>query len=78
MPDEVPQFGVVLFHTSSAALRAEKVLRREGLPIKMIPTPRQFSSDCGVALRFEWRSETRVRELLDSAHANIASIRKMA
>ena len=77
MPDAVPQFGVVLFHTSSAALRAEKVLRREGLPIKMIPTPRQFSSDCGVALRFEWRSETRVRELLDSAHANITSIRKM-
>ena len=77
MPDAVPQFGVVLFHTSSAALRAEKVLRREGLPIKMIPTPRQFSSDCGVALRFEWRSEARVRELLGSAHANIASIRKM-
>jgi hypothetical protein len=77
MPDAVPQFGVVLFHTSSAALRAEKVLRREGLPIKMVPTPRQFSSDCGVALRFEWRSETHVRELLDSAHANIASIRKM-
>ena len=77
MPDAVPQFGVVLFHTSSAALRAEKVLRREGLPIKMVPTPRQFSSDCGVALRFEWHSEVRVRALLESARLEIASVREL-
>ena len=77
MPAAAPSFGVVIFHTSSAALRAEKILRREELPIKLIPTPREFSSDCGVALRFEWRSETRTRELLESAHVEIASIRAL-
>ncbi len=77
MPDAVLKHGVVLFHTSSAALRAEKILRGEELQIKMIPTPRQFSSDCGVALRFEWHSEMRVRALLESARLETASIRAL-
>jgi len=66
-----------MFHTNSAVLRAEKIMRQEGLPIKLIPTPREFSSDCGVALRFEWRSETHVRELLEKAKLEIVSIRAL-
>jgi hypothetical protein len=46
------EYGVVLFYTSSSAMRAEKVLRQNGLAVKLIPTPRELSSDCGVALRF--------------------------
>lgn len=45
--------GVVLFHTTSAALRAEKIARKAGLMVKLIPTPRELSSDCGIALRFD-------------------------
>jgi hypothetical protein len=41
---------VFLFHTSTAALRAEKLLKRAGLVVKLVPTPRQLSSDCGIAL----------------------------
>ncbi len=77
MPDAVLKYGVVLFHTSSAALRSEKILSREGLSIKMIPTPRQLSSDCGVALRFEWHSEMRVRKLLETARVEIGSVRAL-
>lgn len=33
-------FGVVLFHTNSAALRAEKRLVADGFTVKLIPTPR--------------------------------------
>jgi hypothetical protein len=46
-------YGVVLFHSTAHALRAEKVLVQAGFRIKMIPTPRQLSSDCGMALRFD-------------------------
>ncbi len=45
--------GVVLFHTTTSALRAEKILQKAGLSVKLIPTPRELSSDCGMALRFE-------------------------
>ncbi len=43
----------MLFHSTSHAIRAEKVLTGAGIKIKMIPTPRQLSSDCGMALRFD-------------------------
>ena len=74
MSTENSDYGVVLFHTNSAALRAEKVLLREGLKNKLIPTPRQFSSDCGIALRFDRNEETRLREILESAGVPIGSI----
>jgi hypothetical protein len=77
MPDETKDYGVVLFYTSSAALRAEKILLKGGLTVKLIPTPREFSSDCGISLRFNWSDESPARTLLNSANLEIASIHKM-
>jgi hypothetical protein len=55
---------VVLFHSTAHAIRAEKVLLGVGLSIKMIPTPRKLSSDCGMALRFDRKDEQRVTTTL--------------
>jgi hypothetical protein len=77
MSDEINAFGVALFHTSSAVLRAEKLLFKSGLTVKLIPTPREFSSDCGVALRFIWSDESRLRDLLNSANVEISSTHRM-
>jgi hypothetical protein len=56
--------GVVLFHTTSSALRAEKIVQKAGLEVKLIPTPRELSSDCGIALRFEWKHREQIGSLL--------------
>lgn len=66
--------GVALFHTTSAALRAEKTLLRHAVSAKLIPTPREFSSDCGMALRFEWDRTEQVRALLAEARVEIAGL----
>jgi N-acyl-L-homoserine lactone synthetase len=58
------EYRVVLFHSTAHALRAEKVLERAGFKIKMIPTPRQISSDCGMALRFDPADEEKVAATL--------------
>jgi hypothetical protein len=57
-------YRVVLFHSTSHALRAEKILQQAGFRIKMIPTPRQLSADCGVALRFDGADEEGVAATL--------------
>ncbi|MDI6725531.1 MAG: DUF3343 domain-containing protein [Smithellaceae bacterium] len=49
---EVKKFGVATFHSTSHAIQAEKVCRGCGIEVKLIPTPRRISSDCGVSLRF--------------------------
>ena len=69
--------GVVLFFTTSSAARAEKVLGKAGLAVRLIPTPRQFSSDCGISLRFSWADFARVESLLRAAQVEIMSIRQM-
>ncbi len=45
------EFAVILVHTTSHAVQAERVLVLAGLHVKLIPTPRHLSSDCGAALR---------------------------
>ena len=70
-------FGVVLFHTTSSAMRAEKLAKVAGVAVKLIPTPREFSSDCGVALRFAREQSERVRALLAEAGVEIEGIRAM-
>ena len=58
-------YGVVLVPSTSQAIRGEKVLLRAGLQVKLIPTPRQLSSDCGTALRFDWAQREEVEEQLN-------------
>lgn len=70
--------GVVLFHTSSMAFRAEKALLRAGFNIKLIPTPREFSSDCGIALRFEWAQRPQVETVLAQARVETAGLHPQA
>ncbi|HSJ56545.1 MAG TPA: DUF3343 domain-containing protein [Anaerolineae bacterium] len=70
-------YGVVLFHSTAHALRAEKVLQGAGVPTKMIPTPRQLSSDCGMALRFDPAERARVEETLREGNVPINGIHDM-
>ncbi|MFQ6100166.1 MAG: DUF3343 domain-containing protein [Anaerolineae bacterium] len=60
-------YSVVLFHSTSHALRAEKVLQKAGIPCKLIPVPRHISSDCGVCLRIEQADEKAARRALEEA-----------
>jgi hypothetical protein len=59
--------GVVLVPSVSHALRAEKALVNAGLTVRLIPTPRQLSSDCGTAIRFPWNLRDAVQRVLDDA-----------
>lgn len=45
--------GYVLFQSAQAAAWADSLLRRQGLPVRLVPTPRQLGSACGTALSFE-------------------------
>jgi hypothetical protein len=44
-------YGVILTYSTGHSLRAEKILNEAGIETKMIPVPRNLSSDCGVAVR---------------------------
>jgi hypothetical protein len=71
---EAVHYSVVLFHSMTGALHAEKLFKNSGIAIKLIPVPRHLSSDCGICLRFDRRDDTGVREILDSEQIEIQGI----
>ena len=71
-PDE--SYSVALFYSISGALRAEKLLKAESLPIKLIPVPRHLSSDCGICVRFKREDELNVERVLNTSKLEIQGI----
>ena len=67
-------YAYVLFFTSNHAFRAETLMRREGITCKLVPVPRQFSSECGVCLRIEPAARAEVEQGLHAAHVEIDRI----
>jgi hypothetical protein len=59
-----PQYYVMLFKAVSYVLKAEKILKKEGLPHKLIPVPKYISSDCGICLRFEPAMQNKIEAAL--------------
>lgn len=56
--------GVVSFFASEHAMRSERLLERAGLPVRLVPGPREVSPNCGVAVAFKWEDEPEVERVL--------------
>ncbi len=67
-------YSVVLFYSTSGAIRTEKLAKQQGLKVKLIPVPRHLSSDCGVCLRCESADIDKVRSILDTARVEFEQI----
>jgi len=70
----VGEFAVILVHSSSHAIHAERVLKRAGLTVKLVPTPRSLSSDCGSAVRIAAGERERCAQRLGEAGVSIDRI----
>ena len=43
---------LAVFNSAHRVMKAESLLKSRGIPILLIPAPRQLMTDCGLALRF--------------------------
>jgi len=57
------EFGIITFQSTHHAMRAEKVLTEEGIKTKTIPTPRDISLSCGLAIRVAFEDLETIMEL---------------
>lgn len=71
------EYAVVLFYSTQGAIKAERLLVRAGLSVKLIPTPRQLSSDCGTALRSAWADVDAVIAALQAARVEYDSVHRV-
>ncbi|MBU0718484.1 MAG: DUF3343 domain-containing protein [Planctomycetes bacterium] len=65
------RFIAILVHSTSHAIQIERLLREAGLTVKLIPTPRHLSSDCGSAVRIDAAEQARCAQLLNDANVAI-------
>ena len=68
------EYSVMLVHSTSHALRAEKVLHKAGITCKLIPVPRQLSSNCGVCLRIERPDREAAQRALKQGGLEVESV----
>ena len=65
-------YGVAAFRSRQQVLRFEAVLRRMGVPGRVVSTPRDISMGCGLSVRFPMEYVTQVRGAL--AASNIGNL----
>lgn len=58
---------VAVFQSIHKVMKAEKLLKQQGIPVMLIPAPRALSSDCGLALRYAPEDRSRIEDTLAGA-----------
>lgn len=70
------KYQVLLFESVSYTLKTEKILKKEKIPFKLIPIPRNISSDCGMCIRFSPGDKDKIVSAL-SGKVEIEEIRSI-
>ena len=70
-------YGIVLFDTTQAAIKAEKALNQSGIKIKLIPVPRHISANCGVSIRFDLPMMGKIKSILNKNDVPYVEIRPL-
>lgn len=58
---------VAIFNSVHKVMKAEKLLKKEQIPMLLIPAPRSLSSDCGLAIRYGAADRHQLETLLATA-----------
>ncbi len=56
--------SVVIFYSTSGAIKTESLAKKQGLIVKLIPVPRHLSSDCGICLSFNSVDRPKIERIL--------------
>jgi bacterioferritin-associated ferredoxin len=68
------QYAVIMVYSTSHAMRIEALLQQKGITCKMIPVPRQISSDCGVCVRVLRSDVIEARQVIKEAQVEIEGV----
>ena len=63
---------LALFHSTRAVIRAERLCREHRVSCRVIPVPRQISSECGMSIEYEADDEGALRKLCDEAGIDVS------
>ncbi|MEA1962341.1 MAG: DUF3343 domain-containing protein [Bacillota bacterium] len=68
------EYGCLTFINTSNAFKAEKVLKETGTEFVMMPTPREISTSCGLAVKVFPEAVDAVRQILEQNRVSVEGI----
>lgn len=71
------QFGVITFRSTNYAIKGESVFKNYDIKIRTIPTPREVTHSCGLALKFELEDTELVKKIIEKNQLDIEGIFKI-
>jgi hypothetical protein len=66
-----------IFDSIHYVIKGEKTLKEAGVPINVVPVPREISSDCGMALEFSCEDRDRVERTLAETDVTMVGIYRL-
>lgn len=68
------QFGVITFKSTHHAIRSESVFNNENIEFRTIPTPREVTHSCGLAIKFDLKDTDFARKIVEKNNLDIEGI----
>ena len=68
----------VLFPSHTEGMKLDSVLRKKGIKHTIIPTPRQLSVSCGIAIMYNEEDGEKITRLIEENNVNILGIKSLA
>ena len=70
------EYGLITFKSTQFALQGEALFKEEEIIFKTIPTPREVSHSCGLALLFAIDDLENVKELIEDKKIEVENLYK--
>lgn len=70
------EYGLSTFKSTHYAIQAEKVLKENDIIFKTIPTPREVSHSCGLALLFTVEDIEKIKKLMENGLVQVDGLYK--
>lgn len=67
-------FGIAAFRSRQQVMRYEGVLRRAGVNVRVISTPRDVAIGCGLSIQFDMADIRAVQQVLGGRPANMIGV----
>ncbi|HZK33343.1 MAG TPA: DUF3343 domain-containing protein [Tissierellaceae bacterium] len=66
--------GLITFKSTHHTIQAEEFFRNRSISFKTVPTPREITRSCGLAIMFSLDHIHMVKEMIDKGEINIDSV----
>jgi len=71
------EFGVITFKSTHHAIKADSTFNRESIDFRTIPTPREITHSCGLAIKFNLEDMEKIKDVIQKNNIEINGIYKI-